>query len=87
MNINLTAELQQLVTDKVSSGKYNSATQVIGEALRLLEERDQIQEKRLAELKAKIQEGIEQLDRGEGINAEDVFSELEEDIRLVETQM
>ncbi|MEH2243130.1 type II toxin-antitoxin system ParD family antitoxin [Nostoc sp.] len=37
MNISLTPELEQLVKDKVSSGKYHSVSEVMGEALRLLE--------------------------------------------------
>ena len=87
MNISLTPELEQLVKDKVSSGKYNSVSEVMGEALRLLEERDRIRDQRLAELKAKIQVGIEELERGEGIDGEEVFAEIEEDIRRAEAQM
>jgi antitoxin ParD1/3/4 len=87
VNISLTPELEQLVKDKVSSGKYNSVSEVMGEALRLLEERDRIRDQRLAELKAKIQVGIEELERGEGIDGEEVFAEIEEDIRRAEAQM
>lgn len=87
MNVSLTLELEQFIKDKVNSGKYNSVSEVIGEALRLLDERDRFQEQRLAELKAKIREGIEELERGEGIDAEEVFAEIEEDIRRVEAQM
>lgn len=61
----------------------------MGEALRLLDERDtcgglrqRAREKRLAELKAKIQEGIEASERGE-----EVFAEIEEDIRRAKAQM
>jgi antitoxin ParD1/3/4 len=87
MNVPLTSELEQLVKDKVDSGKYHSISEVIGEALRLLEERDRIQEQRLIELKAKIREGIEELDRGEGIDSEDVFAEIEEEIQRIEAEM
>ena len=87
MNISLTPELEQLVKDKVSSGKYHSVTEVMGEALRLLEERDRIRDQRLAELKAKIQEGIEASERGEVVDGEQVFAEIEEDIRRAEAQM
>ncbi|MEH1894409.1 MAG: type II toxin-antitoxin system ParD family antitoxin [Nostoc sp.] len=87
MNISLTPELEQLVKDKVSSGKYHSVSEVMGEALRLLEERDRIRDRCLAELKAKIQVGIEELERGEGIDGEEVFAEIEEDIRRAEAQM
>ena len=87
MNISLTPELEQLVKDKVNSGRYHSVSEVMGEALRLLDERDRVQEQRLAELKAKIQVGIEELERGEGIDGEEVFAEIEEDIRRAQAQM
>ncbi|PHM09976.1 type II toxin-antitoxin system ParD family antitoxin [Nostoc sp. 'Peltigera malacea cyanobiont' DB3992] len=87
MNVSLTPELEQLVKDKVNSGRYHSVSQVMGEALRLLDERDRVQEQRLAELKAKIQVGIEELERGEGIDGEEVFAEIEEDIRRAQAQM
>lgn len=60
---------------------------MIGEALRLLDERDRSAAVRFVELKQKIQVGIAELDRGEGIDGEEVFAELEEDIQQVEAQM
>ncbi|MEH2296458.1 type II toxin-antitoxin system ParD family antitoxin [Nostoc sp.] len=87
MNISLTPELEQLVKDKVNTGRYHSVTEVMGEALRLLDERDRVREQRLAELKAKIQEGIEASERGEVVDGEEVFAEIEEDIRRAEAQM
>ena len=41
MNVSLTAELEKFVSAKVDSGRYNSASEVVREALRLLEEHDQ----------------------------------------------
>ncbi len=41
MNVSLTPELDQFVVTKVASGRYTSASEVVREALRLLEERDQ----------------------------------------------
>jgi antitoxin ParD1/3/4 len=67
MNISLTPELEQMVSDKVKSGLYASASEVIREGLRLLEEREQLKQQRLAEVRRKIDRGLEQLDRGEGI--------------------
>ncbi|MEH1805563.1 type II toxin-antitoxin system ParD family antitoxin [Nostoc sp.] len=87
MNISLTPELEQLVKDKVNSGRYHSVSEVMGEALRLLDERDRHREQRLAELKAKIQVGIEELERGEGIDGDEVFAEIEEDIRRAEAKL
>ena len=40
MNVHLIPELEQLVQSKVKSGRYNSASEVLREALRLPEKRD-----------------------------------------------
>lgn len=65
MNVSLTPELETLVQEKVASGMYHSASEVIREALRLLNEHDRLYELRRAELVAELQLGIDQLDRGE----------------------
>jgi len=67
VNISLTPELERLVDDKVKSGRYATASEVIREGLRLLEEHEQLKEQRLAELRRKIDRGLEQLDQGLGI--------------------
>jgi antitoxin ParD1/3/4 len=40
MNVSLTSELEQLVNEKVRSGLYQTASEVVREALRLLKQRD-----------------------------------------------
>jgi len=67
MNISLTPELERLVDERVKSGRYASASEVIREGLRLLEEHEELKRQRVAEVRQKIDRGIEQLDRGEGI--------------------
>jgi antitoxin ParD1/3/4 len=67
VSIALNPELEKLVHEKVQSGLYSSASEVIREALRLLYERDQIRAQELDAVRAKLKRGIEQLDRGEGI--------------------
>ena len=61
MNVSLTPELEKLVQDKVASGLYQTASEVIREGLRLLKERDERQQ---ATLREAIQEGLTQLERG-----------------------
>ena len=78
MNVSLTPELEKLVERKVQSGRYQSASEVVREGLRLLEDQDRLREVRLEEVRRKIQTGIDQLDRGEGIDGKTVFSELQE---------
>ena len=65
MNVSLTPELEQLIHKKVETGLYLSASEVVREALRLLEERDRIQALRFEEVRKEIQIGIDQADRGE----------------------
>ncbi len=66
LNISLTPELVELVNDKVRSGMYHSASEVIREGLRLLKEQDEIRRIRLDELRRDIAVGTAQLERGEG---------------------
>jgi len=76
MNISLTPELERLVDDKVKSGRYASASEVIREGLRLLEEQEQLKQQRLADVRRKIDRGLEQLDEGLGIPGPDVRARL-----------
>jgi antitoxin ParD1/3/4 len=67
MNISLTPELERLVDERVKSGRYASASEVIREGLRLLEEQEELKQQRLADVRRKIDRGLDQLDRGLGI--------------------
>lgn len=76
MNVSLTTELERFVHDKVTSGMYLSASEVVREGLRLLAERDRVKNLRIEELRREVQIGIDQLDNGEGIPSDQVFDEL-----------
>lgn len=76
MNVSLTPELEKLVDEKVKSGMYTSASEVVREGLRLLQEQEEIRRVKIAALKRDIQEGVEELDRGEGIPAAKVFAQM-----------
>ena len=58
MNVSLTPVLEALVKEKVDSGLYNSASEVIRAALRLLSEQEHIREIRLNELRSDINKGL-----------------------------
>ena len=64
LNVNLTPELEALVRDKVASGRYSSASEVVRDALRLMEARDHESEARLKWLRREIQAGIDSGDAG-----------------------
>ncbi len=59
MNISLTPQLEELVKSKVESGLYGSASEVMRDALRLLEERDRLRDLRLEELRSELKKGLD----------------------------
>ncbi len=73
MNVNLTPELQSLVLNKVKTGRYNSASEVVREALRLFEERDHLRQLQVQDLRRKINRGWASLERGESVDGEEFF--------------
>jgi len=54
------------VTEKVQSGLYSSASEMICEGLRLLKEQEELRRIRLQELKREISIGVKQLENGQG---------------------
>ncbi len=76
MNASLTPELEQFVQEKVKSGRYQSASEVIREAWHLLEEQDKIRQMRIEKLRSQIAIAIEQSERGEVFDGEEVAREL-----------
>jgi antitoxin ParD1/3/4 len=59
MNISLTPHLEEMIRAKIASGSYNSASEVVREALRLLEEEDRLRSLKLQRLRDDIREGLE----------------------------
>lgn len=66
MNVSLTPQLESYVKHKVAGGMYNSVSEVIREALRLLEERDTLQSMKLEALRQDIKQGLASLDNDQG---------------------
>lgn len=58
MNINLTPQLDKMIRDKVASGLYTSASEVVREALRLMEEQDRARAIKLEQLRQDIHNGL-----------------------------
>ena len=59
MNVNLTPHLEALVRSKVNSGMYTSASEVVREALRLMDEQDRLRTAKLDELRGEVRKGLE----------------------------
>lgn len=76
MNVSLTPELEELIQPRVRSGRYTSASEVVREALRLLDDRDELRALRIDELRARVAAGLDSLDRGTGVDGDLVFDEI-----------
>ncbi len=76
LNVSLTPELERFVQSRVESGLYQTASEVVREGLRLLEERERARETALQELRSKIRRGITQAARGEFLDGNAVFEEI-----------
>jgi len=72
MNVSLTSKLEGMVKKLVKSGRYSSASEVVRDGLRLIDEREQLRQIKLQALKEAIKEGRES---GESIpfDAEDII--------------
>jgi antitoxin ParD1/3/4 len=76
MNVSVGREFEEYVREKVDSGDYATASEVVRDGLRLLREKEQLFEARLQSLRGEIQKGIDQLERGESRDGEVVMAEL-----------
>jgi len=84
MNVRLTPELEALIHHKVSNGRYTSASEVVREALRLMEERDQVQDLYKASMREKIAAGMASLRAGQGTDGEAFMADLDPNLAAIE---
>ncbi len=80
ISISFTPEQATFLAGCVSSGRYQSTSEVVREAIRLLEHQLARQEAELARARAMIQEGAEQLDRGEVVDDRTFFREWDKEL-------
>jgi len=76
LNVSLTPELERLVQERVATGRYQTASEVVREGLRLLELQERDREAAHQALKAKLKRGAEQAARGEVVDGEEFLNQL-----------
>jgi antitoxin ParD1/3/4 len=80
MNVSLTDEQERFIAEKVASGRYRSAAEVVRAGLRLLMEREDEERGRAeawrAEVRRRIEEGFDEALRGELVDGEELFESL-----------
>jgi antitoxin ParD1/3/4 len=75
MNISLNPNLEKFIHEKVDTGLYNSASEVIREGIRLMMEKDTLFQQKIR-LNQDIEKGLEQLQKGQGLEGEKVFNDI-----------
>jgi antitoxin ParD1/3/4 len=76
LNVSLTPELDKFVQQRVATGRYQTASEVIREGLRLLESQERDREAAFVALKAKLARGSDQADRGELVNPDKALKKI-----------
>lgn len=75
MDISLKPELESFVSSQIVLGKYRDSSQMIEEALKLLEKRLQY-DQWVQDIEQKIDSAIAQIERGEGVDGEVAIAQL-----------
>jgi antitoxin ParD1/3/4 len=85
MNVSLTPELEKFVHEEVGNGLYQTASEVVRAGLRRLKEDQEARlpkmPRTLEELEARLLESVGRLDRGEGVEGEQVMRRLRKRIK------
>src|SRR5580700_7631549 len=78
VNVSLTPELDAFLQSRVRSGRYQTTSEVVREALRLLQRQEMERDEAFQKLKARLKRGAAQAERGELLDGDKVFEELRE---------
>ena len=76
MNVHLGTVFDEFVSDLLKTGYYQTQSEVLREGLRLLKEREEVKQLRLAELRKEIAVGGEQADRGQFVDGPEAFAKI-----------
>lgn len=86
MEIALTPEVEQFIQSKVNSGQYASASEVFLAGIKLLQDIEQTYQGRYQALRDEVRIGLEAADRGEVVDAETAFKQLQDRLNQKRSQ-
>lgn len=86
ISVSFTPEQAAFLSRCVSSGRYQSTSEVVREALRLLEDQQALRAAELERARALIVEGTEQLDRGDVVSETEFFAGWDAELDALEAQ-
>ena len=78
VNISLTPELDAFLQSRVKSGRYQTTSEVVREALRRFQRQENEQDEEFRRLKARLRRGAAQAEHGNLLDGDEVFAELRE---------
>lgn len=84
MDVHLTPDLERLVQSQLESGRYNSVSDVVRDALLLLGQRDDVFTLRKEEIRQQIEEGWQSAERGELVDGDEVFNRMDSELADLE---
>jgi antitoxin ParD1/3/4 len=76
MNVHLGPVFDEFVADLLKTGYYQTQSEVLRDGLRLLKEREEVKQLRLAELRNEIALGSEQADKGQFVDGPAAFAKI-----------
>ena len=77
LNVSLTPELEQFVQQRVATGRYQTASEVVREGLRLLENQERERDAAFIALKKKLERASAQADRGQFVDPDEVLKKID----------
>jgi antitoxin ParD1/3/4 len=81
MSITLNPEQETIIANLIATGGFQTADEVLQVALKLLEQERHSYQSWITETREQVKEGIESLDRGEGVDGETVVNGLSAKLR------
>jgi antitoxin ParD1/3/4 len=83
ISVSVTPQQAEFLARCVASGRYQSVSEVLREAIRMFEDRQTERAAELARVRTMIDEGLDAIDRGEIIDADTFFSEWDDDVARI----
>jgi len=71
MNVNLGTQWEAFISEQIRGGRYLSASEVVRDGLRLLQEREELRQARLEDLRAEVDKGIREIGAGNYVQVDE----------------
>jgi antitoxin ParD1/3/4 len=84
ISVSFTPQQAEFLASCVASGRYQSTSEAVREAIRLLEDQHARRQAEIERIRGLVLEGADQLDRDDVIDSEAFFREWDEELKEIE---